>query len=391
MGAFASPATHALDPARVLICMLYDDAAAHYGDIAADINRRYAARHGFAFHVRRQKGTYFAHLSPAWQKVGLIRELLHAPEYDVVVWVDADAAFQHAAADQLSSSSPPSREAAAIANSDARPAPHSLASILQHFLLGRKQPQLMNWFDRLMLARIRNGTAPEARKAARKTRVVAKDVLLSRDRAGPLNTGVMAFRDTPHAHAFLDRLADVDRAVAGSANFASKRFRADNLSDPVAKMEIRCAVYSWRRNWEQTCIQVLYDVNADRIQQHAAIVPYGVLQSAVAPTACARPQAAIVHFMVGGSHLDANLRTYESDREHGLGVLRDWLQTDNATLRATTLKDLPLLPPRRKPLPGWIANTFCCRGDTSCPHGCGCPQRNATNGSTTENGTRPVA
>ena len=170
MVAFAPAVADALDPARVVLCMLYDDAGARYGDIAADINRRYAVRHGFAFHVKRQNVTYFENLSPAWQKVGLIRELLRAPEYDIVVWIDADAAFQEHAADPLpSSSSPPPREAAAA---DALAAPHSLASILDRYLFGRTHPRLSPPAFRHY---------PSMRNASGGARV-ARDVLLSSDR-----------------------------------------------------------------------------------------------------------------------------------------------------------------------------------------------------------------
>ena len=58
---------------RVVVCMLFDDGAP-YGQLAAQINRRYASVHGYHF-VARYNVSFFEGRAPAWQKIGLIMEL----------------------------------------------------------------------------------------------------------------------------------------------------------------------------------------------------------------------------------------------------------------------------------------------------------------------------
>ena len=287
---------------RVVVCMLFDDGAP-YGQLAAQINRRYASVHGYHF-VARYNVSFFEGRAPAWQKIGLIMELLQMPQYDVVVWIDADAVLLPTATNAT-----------------------SLASILEDHLFTSHAP----------LGNTRQ--------------LGSKDMIFSADRsgAGLINTGVMAFKDAPHTHKLLNRLSRIDIEAAKNL------ILWNNYSDNVAHQELRCRAYFHRRNWEQDCFKMLWDVNADGVRQHSAVLQYGVLQSAVAPRYYFRTHAVALHFMWGASPLEPN---NPADRLYGLRVLSDWIDSTNDTLRREGLDELPLVRPvtLRNPWRTWIGN-----------------------------------
>ena len=290
------------DKSRVVVCTLYDDGAP-YGRLAAKINQRYTSLHGFQF-VARYNTTYFQDRAPAWEKVGLILELLRMPQHDVVVWLDADAVLLPTATNAT-----------------------SLASVLDHHMF-------------------------TSHGSLRSTRQVdSKDMIFSADRNGAskINTGVMAFKDAPHAHKLLNRLARI------GLDTAAKLTLWNNHSDNLAHQELRCQAYLYRRNWEQDCFKMLWDANADGMRDHSAVVPYGVLQSAVAPRYYFRADAIALHFMWGPSPLEPN---NAADRMYGLRVLSEWIESTNETLSAERLVELPLVRPvtLRDPWRKWIGN-----------------------------------
>lgn len=74
---------------RVLVLMFSTpNIVPEYAGLAAELNERYARRHGYAF----EHAVADTRLkSPVWDKVRLVRERL--PQYDAVFWIDSDAAF----------------------------------------------------------------------------------------------------------------------------------------------------------------------------------------------------------------------------------------------------------------------------------------------------------
>lgn len=135
---------------HLAICMWYDTAIASSAGIAADINRRYAERHGFAF--VSSDVVYSPDRRPSWQRLSLMLRTLEGgvqgTPVAAVLWLDADAVFLHENGDALA------------------------AQLEAHGIVG-------------------GGRGP--------------DILLSGDRPSDLfvNTGVMVVRNTPYARAWL--------------------------------------------------------------------------------------------------------------------------------------------------------------------------------------------
>lgn len=82
---------------RAAIAMWFDARAAVYGNIAVEINQRFASKHGFKLAVSHCVYRHDRH--PSWQKVGWLLELLHS--FETVIWLDADACLVDARADRL--------------------------------------------------------------------------------------------------------------------------------------------------------------------------------------------------------------------------------------------------------------------------------------------------
>ena len=302
-GAAATLLANVTELKRVVLCMSFDAQASRHGMISLDINRQYALEHGFGFAFRYNL-SYYAHLAPSWQKVGLLLEVLEASTIvDAAVWLDADAALL--------------------------PQPDgSLSAILDHFMFGHF-------------------------KRAEWGVPTSSEILFSEDRVQrTINNGVMAFKGTPPALALLRRLAGIGTSdsVMGFSDRAIEKIlwlHKHNTSQQWERtrlrvLEFRCRYFMLRRNWEQGCIQRLWNNDVDGIRSiHSQLVPYGVLQTAVAPRHYLRPGAAVAHWMWGPSVVEPN---DAHDRAWGLSALRDWITSTKASVRPKRLDELELLP-----------------------------------------------
>ena len=76
---------------KVCVAMWYDDAIKEYADIAYEINKKYCKIHDYD--IIRSNNRYFdsSQRHPAWERLPLIKKIL--PNYDYVIWIDADARF----------------------------------------------------------------------------------------------------------------------------------------------------------------------------------------------------------------------------------------------------------------------------------------------------------
>lgn len=73
---------------KICICMLYTDNIASYARLAERINRMYAEKHGYYFHVYRYR---LSERAAQWDKVLATYYLLTTNAYDYVFWIDSDA------------------------------------------------------------------------------------------------------------------------------------------------------------------------------------------------------------------------------------------------------------------------------------------------------------
>jgi hypothetical protein len=74
---------------RVALVMFYDDAIREYGDLTFQINQLYCLKHGLDLICSHE--TAYQNRHPAWERLPLL--LKHLPNYDYLVWIDADAFF----------------------------------------------------------------------------------------------------------------------------------------------------------------------------------------------------------------------------------------------------------------------------------------------------------
>ena len=273
--------------------MAYDQHGARYGSIAAEINRAFAVRHGLTF-VLKTNASYFSNRHASWQKIGLLRETLSSGEFDAAIWVDADAVLLEE----------------------------------NHHVL----PELL-----------------------RAERTQNKSILFSGDRLGyGVNAGVLIVRNTEVTRIFLEGMADgLDSNVDAKGGLAECTRGLPLTRDPhlsshkcnasswTARAEIICRQYFQIRNWEQTCIHTLWAVGAYGLRRHSKILPYGTLQTAAAPRDCLRPQAAVLHFMIGNAPDETR---DGADREHGLRILQRRLLANES--RTLPLENVTLVPER---------------------------------------------
>lgn len=75
---------------RVCVVMFYDESIIDYAKLTHQMNEQYCTQHGLDFIVSHEK-TYGEKRHAAYEKIPLV--LRHLPDYDYVVWVDADACF----------------------------------------------------------------------------------------------------------------------------------------------------------------------------------------------------------------------------------------------------------------------------------------------------------
>lgn len=73
---------------RVVICMWFDSAVDSYARVNVEINKAYCSKYGYDLVVSSRPRT---ERGPYWERVPLLLEYL--PNYDYVVWIDADAHF----------------------------------------------------------------------------------------------------------------------------------------------------------------------------------------------------------------------------------------------------------------------------------------------------------
>lgn len=75
---------------KICICMYYTDDIKSYSDLIADINQRYAIKHGYGFvsFSGRVSDRY-----PTWDKLFYTLALLLEGKYDYIFWIDSDAFF----------------------------------------------------------------------------------------------------------------------------------------------------------------------------------------------------------------------------------------------------------------------------------------------------------
>tara|TARA_B100000287_G_scaffold432921_1_gene493373 strand:- start:861 stop:1592 length:732 start_codon:yes stop_codon:yes gene_type:complete len=69
--------------------MWYDEACKEWGDINYEINKAYCEKHGYD--LIRDSERRIPSRMPHFERIALIREYL--PQYDHVIWIDADAYF----------------------------------------------------------------------------------------------------------------------------------------------------------------------------------------------------------------------------------------------------------------------------------------------------------
>ena len=87
---------------RIAIAMWYDSAAAVYGDVAVAANSCFAAHLQLNWTLVQSSTTFLGDRHQAWQRIAFIKHLLDTDTYDVVLWLDADAAVQRKSAGKLS-------------------------------------------------------------------------------------------------------------------------------------------------------------------------------------------------------------------------------------------------------------------------------------------------
>lgn len=73
---------------KVCVLMFYDEAIKEYGSINYEINKKYCDKYGLDIILSTTKKTQ---RHSAWERLPLILE--HLPNYDYVIWIDADAFF----------------------------------------------------------------------------------------------------------------------------------------------------------------------------------------------------------------------------------------------------------------------------------------------------------
>lgn len=83
------------DDSKVCVAMFYDGGVGKYAAYSEAINRRYAEKHGYQFHIFRERFDTAENRAPQWDKVKVVGELMEDPGKDceLLMWIDADAAF----------------------------------------------------------------------------------------------------------------------------------------------------------------------------------------------------------------------------------------------------------------------------------------------------------
>lgn len=80
---------------KIGVVMFYDDVIKEYAELNYKINKVYCEKYGFDLHVSHTR--LFADRHPSWEKIPLV--LKYLPNYDYIVWIDADAFFYHDSGD----------------------------------------------------------------------------------------------------------------------------------------------------------------------------------------------------------------------------------------------------------------------------------------------------
>jgi hypothetical protein len=80
---------------KIAVLMFYNDAIKEYGDINYKINKAYCEKHGLELIVSNKRLYPTRH--PAWERIPLLLKYLKmtpaSPNYDYLLWIDADAFF----------------------------------------------------------------------------------------------------------------------------------------------------------------------------------------------------------------------------------------------------------------------------------------------------------
>lgn len=76
---------------KIAIAMWYDEHIKEYGDVNYLINKAYCKKHGYDI-IQSSVRTYAnTDRTPHWERIPLVLKFL--PQYDYLVWIDADAHF----------------------------------------------------------------------------------------------------------------------------------------------------------------------------------------------------------------------------------------------------------------------------------------------------------
>ena len=177
-----------------------------------------------------------------------------------------------------------------------------------------------------------------------------KHWILSADRTGQreLNSGILIMRNTPSVRSILTRLAYIGHHTR------FKKLRAQNGSR-VAQVELRCESLLFTPNWEQACLQLLHEANADQMRHNAVVLPYGRLQTAAVPKHCVKGGAATLHFM--GTNTTQRVLALEAVRSH----LYEDVSIEQRLSRMPFLPGRPGGPPYEGP--SYALHSHPCGGD----------------------------
>ena len=92
-----APPSSEVQNGKVCVVMFYDDHIKEYAGITETINRKYAERHGYQFHIFRNRFDTPEGRDPQWDKVKAVSDVMKQGDGDMchyLMWIDADAAFK---------------------------------------------------------------------------------------------------------------------------------------------------------------------------------------------------------------------------------------------------------------------------------------------------------